>query len=127
MALAKPTMTQRPTSCRGTVHTEGIGTLGAFFLIKDEKARPGGDIFDTLSIKGFDTKTEGFFARTFENHGFYRNYALTKDNDLWTLTGKTERATISFSDKNRKQTIIWEWKPSDRWLPLCDRTAVRLD
>ena len=27
----------------------------------------------------------------------------------------------------RTQRIVWEWKPRDRWLPLCERTAVRLD
>lgn len=106
---------------------DGYWYTGEFFLVEDEKARPGGKIFDTLSIKGFDPETGNFFARTFENHGHYRNYALTREGDVWKLTGDTERATITFSDGNRKQSHVWEWKPSGEWLPLCDRTAVRVD
>lgn len=100
---------------------------GGYFLVQDERARPGGEVFDTLFIKGIDPETGELFARTFENHGHYRNYALTRDGDLWTLSGETERATIEFSEGDRKQSIVWEWKPEDRWLPLCERTAVRVD
>ncbi len=23
----------------------------------------------------------------------------------------------------KTQTITWEWRPKDKWLPLCDRVA----
>ena len=36
-----------------------------------------------------------------------------------------ERARIEFSADGRSQTIAWEWRPQDSWLPLCDRVAVR--
>ena len=87
----------------------------------------GGDVFDTLSIMGIDAKTGKYFARCFENHGFYRNYDVSVSGNVWNFTGEKERARIEFSDDNRTQTIIWEWKPEDKWLPLCDRTAVRID
>jgi hypothetical protein len=106
---------------RGYWHT------GEFFLVQDERARPAGKVFDTLSIMGVDPATGAMFARSFENHGFSRDYAVTRDGKVWTLSGATERATIVFSDDDRTQTITWEWKPADRWLPLCDRIARRID
>ena len=98
-----------------------------FFLIQDERALPGGATFDTLSVMGVDESTGGYFVRSFENHGFYRHYALSVDGERWTLTGDTERATMTFSHDHRKQDIVWDWKQKGKWLPLCDRTAIRQD
>lgn len=100
---------------------------GSFFMVQDERATIAGRVFDTLSVMGVDPESGDYFARTFENHGFYRNYKLARDAKVWTLTGATERARIEFSDDHQKQVINWEWKPGDCWLPLCDRTAVRTD
>jgi len=100
---------------------------GGFFLIQDEKARVGGAVFDTLSVMGVDPETGECFARGFENHGFQRLYRVARQGNVWTLTGETERATITFSDDGRTQTIAWEWKPDGEWLPLCDRVATRID
>jgi hypothetical protein len=83
--------------------------------------------FDTLSVLGVDAETGKYFARSFENHGFYRHYQIDRVGDVWTLTGDTERATTTFVDKGRTQKIVWEWKRDGVWLPLCDRTAVRID
>ncbi len=107
-------------------HT-GRWHTGEFFLIQDERAHVDGAPFDTLSIMGVDAHTGGYFARSIENHGFYRHYELSADGAKWTLTGDTERATMTFANANRKQDIIWEWKVDGKWLPLCDRTAVRQD
>jgi hypothetical protein len=107
-------------------HT-GRWYTGEFFLVQDEKARPGGSVFDTLSVMGVDPETGEYFARCFENHGFYRHYRVARDGRVWTLSGQTERATITFSDDGRTQTIAWEWKPKGEWLPLCDRVATRVD
>jgi hypothetical protein len=101
---------------------------GEFFLIQDEMAVLGGKkAFNTLSIMGIDAQTGRCFARCFENHGFSRDYDVSWDGDIWTFDGETERASIAFIDNGRRQKITWEWKPGDRWLPLCDRTAVRKD
>lgn len=100
---------------------------GEYFLVQDERARPGGAIFDTLWVMGRDNETGRLFARTFENHGFDRDYTLERAGHCWTISGKTERAKIIFSEDGRTQEITWEWKPGDQWLPLCDRTARRLD
>lgn len=100
---------------------------GAFFLVQDEQARPGGQVFDTLSVMGVDPATGGYFCRSFENHRFYRDYDVTVDGNVWHISGPNERVTITFSDDDRTQTHVWEWKPGGEWLPLCDRTARRLD
>ena len=100
---------------------------GKFFLIQDERATTGNSPFDTLSVMGVDAETGHYFARAFENHGFYRHYEVTVHERVWTFSGATERARIEFSADGRTQTITWEWRPADRWLPLCDRVAVRDD
>ena len=105
----------------GTWHT------GSFFLLQDERATIAGKAFDTFSVLGVDPESGDYFIRSFENHGFYRHYQLTRDGKVWTLEGATERARIEFTDDDRTQVIRWEWKPEDRWLLLCDRTAARID
>ena len=74
---------------------------GEFFLIQEEKARPGGTVFDTLSVMGVNSEKHGYFARAFEHHGFYRHYDVTVDGKVWTISDETERATIEFSGDNR--------------------------
>jgi len=98
---------------------------GKFFLIQDERAHVG-DPFDTLSIMGWDDATGRHFVRAFENHGFYRHYDMTVDGNVWTISGESERARIEFSDDGTRQTIAWEWRPKDAWLPLCDRVATKV-
>ena len=105
----------------GTWHT------GKFFLIQDERAIVGGQPFDTLSVLGVDVQTGQYFARSFENHGFYRRYEVAVDGQVWTFSGEFERARIAFSADARTQTITWEWRPKGQWLPLCDRVAHRED
>ncbi len=52
---------------------------------------------------------------------------MTVDGRTWTLTGEPERAIYRFSEDTRTQEISWEWKRAEEWLPLCDRTAHRID
>ena len=126
------TPAQSPDDPRGAAipwassHTARWHT-GEFFLIQDERATTGGDPFDTLAIMGVDQDTGRYFVRTIENHGFYRDYDMTVAGRVWTITGATERARIEFSSDGRTQALAWEWRPKDRWLPLCDRVAVRED
>ena len=99
---------------------------GDFFLIQDERARIGGKPFDTLSVMGVKPDTDNYIARTFENHGFYRHYALSVDDRTWLLEGETERARTVFSADGNPQTITWDWLRDGKWLPLCDRVATRI-
>ena len=97
---------------------------GEYFVVQDERANGP---FDTLSLLGWDAEDERYFARSVENHGFARDYTMTVEDQTWTLTGEHERATYAFSVDGLTQDISWEWKPGDTWLPLCDRTATRID
>lgn len=97
---------------------------GNYFIVQDERANGP---FNTLSVLGWDIEAERYFARTIENHGFARDYTMTVDGHVWTLTGEHERASFTFSEDGRTQDVSWQWKPASEWLPLCDRTASRID
>jgi hypothetical protein len=116
---------RQPAPWRST-HTTRWHT-GQFFLLQDEQAIVGGDAFDTISVMGVDTQTGQMFAHCFENHGFERRYELSANGSRWTFNGPTERATIEFSRDARTQHVVWEWRPRSKWLPLCERTAMRID
>lgn len=96
---------------------------GNFFVVQDERANGP---FDTLSLLGWDHEVGRYFARTIENHGFARDYTMTVDGHTWTLSGEHERATFTFSEVGGTQDISWQWKLGHDWLPLCDRTALRI-
>ena len=100
---------------------------GSFFMIEDERAAIAGRPFETHGVLGVDDGTGEYFARTFENHGFHRDYRLSANGNVWTLSGESERARIEFSEDGRTQNINWEWRRDGKWLPLCDRTAVKTD
>lgn len=105
---------------------EAVWHTGRFFVLQDERADIEGSRFDTFSILGVD-EDGSFFSRSVENHGFYRDYKVTRAGDCWHFHGAKERATVTFEDEGKQQIWKWEWKPSDTWLPLCDRIAVRAD
>ena len=75
---------------------------------------------------GIEPGTSGYFAPTFENHGFYRHYGLSVDGRTWLLEGETERARTAFDTNGNTQTITWEWLRYGKWLPLYDRVASRV-
>lgn len=105
---------------------EAYWHTGQFFLIQDERADIEGSRFDTLSVIGLDEQGS-YVARTFENHGFFRQYAVERDGDTWAFVGEFERATYRFEDGDRRQIATWEWKKDGVWMPLCDRVATRID
>lgn len=110
-----------------STHT-GKWQTGEFFLVQDERAKLGADgsvPFDTLSIMGVDPVTNEYFARCFENHGFFRLYKVRRHAREWAFDGATERARIAFSEDCKNQTITWEWLKDGNWLPLCDRVATK--
>src|SRR3569833_1842512 len=78
---------------------------GEYFVIQDERANGP---FDTHSIMGWDQDENRYFARTIENHGFCRDYTLEVSGNVWTFTGKTERARYEFNADATAQTIKWE-------------------
>jgi hypothetical protein len=106
-------------TCEGRWHT------GAFFLVQDERVDIAGARFDTLSVMGVGEDGK-YFARSFENHGHFRHYDVTRSGSKWTILGDAERASIEFEDGGNKQTIHWEWKVNNKWLPLCDQISMKV-
>jgi hypothetical protein len=100
---------------------------GRFFLLLEEKAHVGAEPFDSVGVMGVDAHSGRLFACSFDNRGHERRYEVNLDGRRWTFDGATERALIDFSADGRTQRIVWEWKPRGRWLPLSERTAVRVD
>jgi hypothetical protein len=95
-----------------------------YFLVQDERANGP---FETLTVMGWDRDAERFFARSFENHGFSRDYTMTFDGLAVRLDGEYERATYTFDAAGDTQTVAWQWRRGENWLPLCDRVAHRVD
>ena len=100
---------------------------GGFFLIQHEHARAGSGTLITHSVVGYDAAAAHYIAHAAENHGHFRRYVVRVDGLTWTFTAELERARVEFSEDKRTQTVLWEWRPFDKeWLPLCERTNVRI-
>ena len=100
---------------------------GRFFVVQREDARTGSDSLITHAVIGYDAETGEYVAHAFENHGHYNRYVGQVDGRTWTFSGERERVRIEFSEDGRRQDVRWEWRPhDDEWLPLCDRTNVRV-
>jgi Protein of unknown function (DUF1579) len=100
---------------------------GQFFVIQNWDAKTGANPFQGTAIIHHDADTGAYMTRSYENHGFIRDYITRVDGDVWTFSGDTERARIEFKDGGETQKIAWEWrKPGEEWLPLCDRMAKRV-
>ena len=101
---------------------------GHFFVIQTWDAMTGANPFKGTAIINHDAGTGNYMTRSYENHGFIRDYITHVDRDTWTFTGDTEPARIAFTDGGKTQKIAWEWrKPGEDWLPLCDRVARRVE
>jgi hypothetical protein len=100
---------------------------GGFFLLQDEHAQVGAGVLVTHGVIGYDASEGEYYAHAFANHGHYRRYVIDVDERVWTFTADLERARIEFSEDLQTQSVTWEWRPfGDEWLPLCDRTNVRV-
>lgn len=100
---------------------------GEYFVVQEERARVGGEVVDTLSVLGVYPETSAYLARSFETGGAQRNYVITRQGPTWRFWADEARASITFSDDHRKQTIVWECQRDGEWMPLCERVAVRVD
>ena len=76
---------------------------------------------------GWDADEERYGVRTIESQGFARDDTIAVQGRTWKLSCEHERATDRFGEDARTQEISCEWKPIEERLPLCDRTAHRID
>lgn len=102
---------------------------GGFFLVQDERQYSGEEasgVFETHSVFGVDPSTQEYFVHNFENHGYFRLYALKRNGRTWTFEGQTERARYDFNEAGDEVLIAWELLKGGVWKPLCDRTARKI-
>ena len=71
---------------------------GKFFVMQQWDAKTGQNPFMGTVIINRDADTGKYTTRSYENHGFIRDYVTTVDGDTWTFDGDTERARIEFTD-----------------------------
>ena len=101
---------------------------GQFFLMQRWDAMIGANRFQGIAIVNWNDINQHFMTRSYENHGFVRDYVTRVDGKIWTFSGDTERARVTFADSDNTQNITWEWRnPGEVWLPLCDRVARRVE
>jgi hypothetical protein len=101
---------------------------GQFFIMQKWDATTGANAFQGTAIINWDDVKQHYITRSYENHGFVRDYLTRVDGDVWTFTGDTERERVEFADNGNTQNIAWEWRQhGEDWLPLCDRVAKRME
>jgi hypothetical protein len=99
---------------------------GQFFVMQRWDATTGANAFQGTAIISWDTTSQQYMTRSYENHGFVRDYVTRLEGETWNFTGDSERARVEFIDGGNIQNIAWEWRqPGEDWLPLCDRIARR--
>jgi hypothetical protein len=101
---------------------------GQFFVMQRWDAMTGANAFQGTAIISWDATHQHYMTRSYENHGFVRDYLTRVDDQIWTFTGDTERARVEFTNGGTTQKIAWEWRQhGEDWLPLCDRVAKRME
>ena len=101
---------------------------GNFFVLYRWDAQMGKHAFKGAEIMGYDEAEGGYFTRMFDNAGHHPDYRASVDGDVWNFTEAQTRAAVTVQDGGDKMTFNWEWKNGGRkWLPLCDRVAVRME
>lgn len=125
----------------GTLHRSNASTApwiseeefellpGGYFVLHRWHEHGGPAPFAGVGVLSYDESSRTYAWRTFENHGFYRHYMVTRDGCTWTFQGETERATYEFSEDGRSQIIHWDVRrdAEEGWSTLCDRMATRTD
>jgi len=99
---------------------------GGFFLEHRWDRRSGDDRhigLGTIAVEHDGAIT----GRFFDNLGYARTYALRERHDVWSFTGRSERATVTFSRDRATMTIAWERSKDNgaTWQPLCNLTSTK--
>jgi hypothetical protein len=101
---------------------------GGFFVLHRWDATVGTQVVQGTEIIGYDAAAGGYFTRFFDNGGNHPEYRATVDGDVWSFTEPQTRAAVTVADLGRTMQFVWECRNGGgRWLPLCDRTARRVD
>ena len=95
---------------------------GGFFVLHRWDAHS----FKGAEIMGYNEAEGGYFTRMFDSAGHHPDYCANVDGNVWSFAEEQSRATVTVEEGGDEITFTWEWKNGGRkWLPLCDRVAVR--
>lgn len=99
---------------------------GEFFLIHRFDNVVGGEDFIGIEVIGYDTESQSYFTRFFDNSGNHPEYRLSASGNTWTWTGEAQRSKIEFGDDGETMRTRWEFKNEGAdWQQLCDVKAVK--
>ena len=110
------------------IGTQAVNLMeGGHFLEARWEYESGADsVFCGLSIIGQPEDSDRIECHNFDNLGSLRVYSSNMKDNLWTLTGQSERATIEFDESGKTYREFWEIKTDGDWQPLCRRTGTRV-
>lgn len=78
-----------------------------------------------ISMLGIPTDDSQLKIFSFDNGGFYRAYDLNIKDQVWNITGDTERAKMQFDIHWKSYKEFWEIKKDGKWHPLCERVGTK--
>ena len=110
---------------RVTGHESYEWLPGRFFLVYRWERRFGDTQHTGIAVIGYDDSRDAYTAQFFDNLGYARSYDATVRERVLTLTGASERASISVGGG----IMMTHWERTTdgvNWLPLCDLTGTKL-
>jgi hypothetical protein len=83
---------------------------GGHFLVHRVDVRMGGEQVEVVEMIGpYDPSDGSYPMRSFDNQGnFVTMTARVGDDGVWTLTGASERATLTVGEDGATMTARWE-------------------
>jgi Protein of unknown function (DUF1579) len=131
---------ERLSACIGDWHATGkLGANGVMRCLESYSWLPGeffieyrfdrdvgGNKHAGAGLIGYDEARDRYFAFFVDNMGYARTYEMTIEGPTWTLTGKWERATITFEPHRNRMSAHWEHSSDGReWQLLCEYEGPR--
>lgn len=100
---------------------------GNYFIIHKWNAMVGKNSFIGTEIIGYNKEKNQYFTHHFDNSGFHPKYIAMVRGNIWNFSEPDTRVEITINSSNLL-TLKWEWRNGNSdWLPLCDRTATRVE
>jgi hypothetical protein len=100
---------------------------GEFFVLHTWDAMAGERVFKGTEVIGYDVDQRAYFTRLFDNAGNHPDYRAEAKGNVWTFSEPASRATVTVDADGDGMLFNWEWRiAGGKWLPLCDRRAIRI-
>lgn len=101
---------------------------GGYFLIHHVDGMMGDKEVKTIEIIGYDATSQMYFTHAYDNYGSVASYHANLLGRDWTITGKTERFTGTFSVDGNALFGTWELLGNDeRWAHWMDIRLTKVE